>query len=179
MKRKRVITEYMIDDLEIEGDACAGHHFARVTLSAARRVEDLDEHTTTYFQEDIIGEGVCKRTSGDHNDEYVGQYLALGRALEALSVKVLRRTKGKVKHNDDMKLQRAHKREYADYFKGIVPVPVESVDVKNLRTIGKAYEAMFGDEKTVVDMVVCDDLESLEDTHFEDDGETERLIDEC
>ena len=178
---KKKTTEYKISCLTLETGKCAGHHFARATCEASRRVSD--EHTVTYYDENVVGEGIAKRTSKDRNDEYVGQNLALARALESLAAKVMRRANGKVRHNDDMKLQRANKRSRVVV--GIDLAELECVEVKNLRTVGKAYEAMFGDSlfKDTVDMVVCDDvekdLENLEDTHFEDDDETERLIDEC
>jgi len=184
MNRKR--------EIQYEADKCAGHHFARVTLDVGRRIEE--EHTITYTEEYIVGEGFAKRSSKDRSDDYVGETLALARALEVLAYRVAKRACGKVKHNDDMKLQRAHKKEYADYLKQCFPTmtkevkryrPVES---ENISTVGQAIEKGLNSPVNRSDhgdsgMVVCDDLfkdtvERFEDTHFED-SEEERLIDEC
>jgi len=109
--QKNVTTEYGISDMQVSIEKCAGHHFARVTVEASRRVEDLNAHTITYYEEDIVGEGVARKSSKDKNDDYVGENLALTRALLSLTRKVAKRACGKVKHNDDMKVQRAVKKE--------------------------------------------------------------------
>jgi len=121
-------------------DKCAGHHFARVTLDVSRRVESEDQKTVTFYEEEIVGEGVAKKSGKDRNDDYVGENLALGRALEHLTAKVMRRANGKVKHNDDMKQQRAErkaKREQGDHivFFGLDLDTVKSINEANERLI--------------------------------------------
>jgi len=123
-----------------ETEKCAGHHFARVTLDCSRRVVDEVHHNVTYYEEEIVGEGVTKRSGKDRNDDYVGENLALGRALEHLTAKVMRRANGKVKHNDDMKQQRAErkaKREQGDHivFFGLDLDTVKSINEANERLI--------------------------------------------
>ncbi len=202
-------TEYQISGIQIYTQECAGHHIARATLEAGRRVEDHDNHVVAYYSEDIVGEGITKRSSSDRRDGYVGQNLAMGRALEVLAEKVLKRAVGKVKHNDDMKLQRAHKKEYDDYVKSMEqPVEIRVIPAQeNMSTVGRAISKGLHledgtDERgrefkdRVVDLedghadaMFGDDLfdaeiDKIEDTHFEESYEeaveaTERLIDEC
>jgi len=95
----------------IEQGSISNHHFCRVTVDIGRRIENKKEHTITYVVEEVVGEGVSKRSHKDRKDDYVGKTLALSRALESLAHKVERRAWGKVKHNDDMKVQRAEKKE--------------------------------------------------------------------
>jgi len=187
------ITEYKISGLTIYLEECAGHHIARATLEAGRRVDDTVNREVTYYEEDIVGEGITKRSGSDRRDDYVGQNLAVGRALEVLAEKVLRRARGKVKHNDDMKLQRAHKRDYAEYLKiseeekEVVPYRPDAS--KNMSTVSQAISEGLGIDPAYGHdhMAICDDLfkesvkritDGVEDTHFED-SEEERLVDEC
>lgn len=148
----------------IEQGNIANHHFCRVTVDVGRWIQDEKKKTSTYVVEEIVGEGVAKRSHKDRKDDYVGKTLALSRALESLAHKVEKRALGKVKHNDDMKVQRAVKKaerreQLAVAAREVRIVPVE---VKNAEVVGEAFQRMFGD------------------THFEDSiEETERLIDEC
>jgi len=97
----------------IEQGSIANHHFCRVTVDVGRwvRTETKGKKESCYVVEEIIGEGVSKRSHKDRKDDYVGKTLALSRALKSLATKVERRALGKVKHNDDMKVQRASKKE--------------------------------------------------------------------
>jgi len=95
----------------IEQGSCAGHHFCRVTVDIGRRIERKHDNLIIYVVEEVVGEGVARRNHKDRNDNYVGKTLALSRALESLAHKTSKRAIGKVKHNDDMKVQRAEKKE--------------------------------------------------------------------
>lgn len=48
-------------------------------------------------------DGTAKREPHDEDDAEIAALLAIGRALENLSNKILKRANGMVKHNDDMK----------------------------------------------------------------------------
>jgi len=102
-------SKYDSEAIQVEQFQCAGHHFARVTLEIGRwhRVP----HHSCFISEEIVGEGVAKRSHKDRNDDYVGDNLALARALASLTHRVAKRAVDKVKHNDDMKAQRAVKKE--------------------------------------------------------------------
>lgn len=93
----------------IEQGHCAGHHFCRVSVELVMRPWNPDTKQSR-ISETVIGEGVAKRNFKDKNDEFVGKSLALSRALRHLSIRVDKRAWGKVKHNDDVRVQRRRKR---------------------------------------------------------------------
>jgi hypothetical protein len=51
----------------------------------------------------LVAEGWAHREREDEFDQNVGMMLATGRALEALSKKLMKRANGLVKHHDDMR----------------------------------------------------------------------------
>jgi len=84
--------------LTFETGECGGYHFCRAILD-------------TGWDEEVRGDGVAKKSSRDRNDEYIGENLAMARALEIVARKLTKRTWGHVKHNDDTKAQRKNKKE--------------------------------------------------------------------
>ena len=94
------------DSIHFDSAKCGRYHFCRVKVDLGRRVEDLKAHSVVYTSEEVFGEGVAEKSSKDHNDDYVGETLALARAFNQLSRKLDKRAWGKVKHNDDMKLKK-------------------------------------------------------------------------
>ena len=92
--------------VQLETDSCGRYHFSKAIMY--REVETKRNGT---YREQIIGYGVARRQHGDPKDTYVGEGLAVSRALEDLGFKVGRRSWGKVKHNDDIKVQRRQQKE--------------------------------------------------------------------
>jgi len=153
--------KYDAEPIQVEQFTCAGHSFCRVSLEIGRW--HRSPHESCFVSEEIIAEGVAKRTRSDRNDDYVGDNLALCRALDTLSAKVRKRAMGKVKHNDDMKEQRAKRRERRVASRVVFGIDmashVEPVEMKNIEVVAKFLK-------------IPDQLLLTEE-------EEERLIDEC
>lgn len=58
-----------------------------------------------------VAEGEARRDPHDRRDTMTGVLLALGRAMEKLTERIMREAEGRVRHNDDMKADRARRRE--------------------------------------------------------------------
>ncbi len=87
--------------IQLETDKCGRYHFAKAFL-----YRDVETKHRGPYREQIIGYGVSRRQHGDPKDSYVGEGLAVSRALEDLGYKLGKRSWGKVRHNDDIKVQR-------------------------------------------------------------------------
>ena len=92
--------------VHLETDSCGRYNYAKAFMY--REVETKQKGT---YREQIVGYGVARRQHGDPKDSYVGEGLAVSRALEDLGYKVGRRSWGKVKHNDDIKVQRRQQKK--------------------------------------------------------------------
>ncbi len=93
-------------NVHLKTDTCGRYHYATAHIS---RVVVLKDGCT--YEEVIEAIGVSRRQHGDPKDDYVGEGLAVGRALEDLGYKLSRRAWGKVKHNDDIKVMRRQQKE--------------------------------------------------------------------
>ena len=87
--------------VELISDKCGRYHFTKAIM-----YRDVDTKRNGRYREQIVGYGVARRQHGDPKDTYVGEGLAVSRALEDLGYKLGKRSWGKVKHNDDIKVQR-------------------------------------------------------------------------
>ena len=87
--------------VELISDSCGRYHFTKAIM-----YRDVDTKRNGPYREQIVGYGVARRQHGDPKDVYVGEGLAVSRALEDLGYKLGKRSWGKVKHNDDIKVQR-------------------------------------------------------------------------
>ena len=87
--------------VELVSDSCGRYHFTKAIM-----YRDVDTKRNGPYREQIVGYGVARRQHGDPKDTYVGEGLAVSRALEDLGYKLGKRSWGKVKHNDDIKVQR-------------------------------------------------------------------------
>ena len=92
--------------VQLKTDKCGRYHYATAYLS---RTIVLKDGCT--YEERIEAIGVSRRQHGDPKDDYVGEGLAVGRAMEDLGYKLSRRAWGKVKHNDDIKVMRRQQKE--------------------------------------------------------------------
>jgi hypothetical protein len=92
--------------VELESDSCGRYHFTKAIM-----YRDVDTKRNGRYREQIVGYGVARRQHGDPKDTYVGEGLAVSRALEDLGYKLGKRSWGKVKHNDDVKVQRKQQKD--------------------------------------------------------------------
>ncbi len=135
------LSELSTFNVKIDKAACAGHHFCRVSVDIGRYKIQEEPHQRTFIQEEVAGEGVAKKSSIDHNDEYVGETLALSRAMVHLAAKLDTRAWGKVKHNDDMKERHARvrtRREIKKHYDALNRGP------RLIADIAKALSIKFG-----------------------------------
>jgi hypothetical protein len=100
---------YHKESIEIQHGQCAAHHFCKVTL----RLAGAWSWQSGY--EEVVGEAVAKKSSKDRDDDYVGENLALARALTIVADKLTKRVDGHIKHNDDMRNQRKAKKEKKEH----------------------------------------------------------------
>jgi len=92
--------------VELKTDVCGRYHYAKAFM-----YRDVETKRKGCYREIIEGYGVARRQHGDPKDAYVGEGLAVSRALEDLGFKIGRRAWGKVKHNDDIKVMRRQQKE--------------------------------------------------------------------
>ena len=92
--------------IELETDTCGRYHYAKAVV-----YRDVETKRKGCYKERILGYGVARRQHGDPKDMYVGEGLAVSRALEDLGFKLGKRAWGKVKHNDDIKVMRRQQKE--------------------------------------------------------------------
>ena len=82
-----------------------------VCLTSLLTIEGWQDKNYTGFSitngdDKVLGRGAAHRDPDDKFDADIGQQLALGRALESASRKILNRANGMVKHREDCKEQR-------------------------------------------------------------------------
>lgn len=92
--------------VELETDSCGRYYYAKAFM-----YREVDTKQNGHYTEQILGYGVARRQHGDPKDVYVGEGLAISRALEDLGYKLGKRSWGKVKHNDDIKVMRKEQKQ--------------------------------------------------------------------
>jgi hypothetical protein len=84
------------------------------------------------LDQEISATGSSKRDPVDKFDIEVGRNLAVGRAFEKLSKKLIRRANGKTRHNDEVR--KAKENHPSKVFSNIMS-DLEAVDVTNAKEI--------------------------------------------
>jgi hypothetical protein len=144
----------------MEAGKCGKYHFCRVSIDIGNW--NNEPHVHTFVSEEVVGEGVAIKSKHDSQDEYVGENLALARAMGQLSRKLERRARGKVVFNDNRKASLKRKQE-----------------LKALENRGDHRDWVFG-----IDLAVGEDKSVIPGDLFQNSYDditeaNERLIDEC